>query len=375
MGKHQKHTKLIRPASGFYARNEWGLVGTNCGLIKRVAKQLVSELGQWYKISYMDADHKAGDDEPSNYYLEYEDKIKYHRFNIGREMNEFDFKQQFIDSDIHLINGNHFKSKKQIVFVDELKEKSLLKRLDQLTDIRAIVLKDTIDIYGFLKEKIEDRNIPILKIEQIGQLSSIMETNLADANTKIKALVLAGGKSQRMGQDKSQIQYFGKPQTIHLYDLLKTYIDDVFVSTTPKATDDWDLPVLPDTFTGLGPYGAILSAFREDPNSAWLVIACDLPFVEGATIEKLLMERDPSKYATAFHNVETNFPDPLITLWEPKAYSRLFQFLAQGYSCPRKVLINSDIKSIEALGSWLRNVNSPEELELAKSEIQKSRLN
>jgi len=52
----------------------------------------------------------------------------------------------------------------------------------------------------------------------------------------------------------------------------------------------------------------------------------------------------------------------LITLWEPKAYSRMFQFLVQGYSCPRKVLINSDIKLLEAEKNWLKNVNSPEDL-------------
>ena len=364
MAKHQKHTKLVMPGSGLYASNEWGLVGTNCGLIKKVSKQLVDELGQRYKMSYMDADHKAGDDanNGSTYFLEYEDKINYHRFETKKLLNTFDFRQLFSESDIHLINGNHFKSQKQIVFIDAEKEKSLLKRLDQLTDIRAIVLKDPMEIYKFIRKKIESKNVPVFEIGQTGRLAAIIKADLIDSRSNIKALVLAGGKSLRMGQDKSQIKYHGKSQALYLFDLLKRLMDDVFISTTESAEHKWEVPVIKDTFMGLGPFGAILSAFREDPNSAWLVVACDLPFVNENTIHKILDYRDPSKYATAFHNKETNFPDPLITLWEPKAYSRMLQFLALGNSCPRKVLINSDIKLLKAEENWLKNVNNPEDL-------------
>ena len=49
---------------------------------------------------------------------------------------------------------------------------------------------------------------------------------------------------------------------------------------------------LSDTFTGLGPYGAILSAFREQPDAAWLVIASDLPLLDTGTLEYLKKNRN-----------------------------------------------------------------------------------
>ena len=62
------------------------------------------------------------------------------------------------------------------------------------------------------------------------------------------------------------------------------------------------------------------------------------------------------------HNPATGWPDPLVTIWEPRAYPVLLQFLTQGYSCPRKVLINSDTAVIEAQNPQiLLNANSPEE--------------
>ncbi len=68
--------------------------------------------------------------------------------------------------------------------------------------------------------------------------------------------------------------------------------------------------------------------------------------------------------ATAFKSPVNDFPEPLITIWEPKSYQVLLQFLVQGYSCPRKALINSDIKLVEVKNpEALKNVNAPEDLE------------
>ena len=117
----------------------------------------------------------------------------------------------------------------------------------------------------------------------------------------------------------------------------------------------------------MGPFGAILSAFQTNPNAAWLVAACDQPLIDAGVLKELISKRNPSKYATAFYNPETDFPEPLITIWEPRAYSELLHFLSLGYSCPRKVLINSDIELLELEDSLvLKNANTPEEYEQLK---------
>jgi molybdopterin-guanine dinucleotide biosynthesis protein A len=122
--------------------------------------------------------------------------------------------------------------------------------------------------------------------------------------------------------------------------------------------------VIYDTFEGLGPFGAILSAFRENPNVAYLAAACDYPNLDKKALQFLISNRDPSKIATCFYNPETKFPEPTICLWEPRAYGRLLYFLSLGYACPRKVLINSDINMITYEDDKiLNNVNTPEEYE------------
>ena len=64
--------------------------------------------------------------------------------------------------------------------------------------------------------------------------------------------------------------------------------------------------------------------------------------------------------------------EPLITIYEPKAYPILLQYLAQGYSCPRKMLINSEVEIVEVDDAVIRNVNTPEEYESALNEIREN---
>ncbi|MCB9245252.1 MAG: NTP transferase domain-containing protein [Flavobacteriales bacterium] len=189
----------------------------------------------------------------------------------------------------------------------------------------------------------------------------------------LKGLVLAGGKSTRMGFDKGGIVYSEKDQRNRTADLLAPFCEEVFISCRRKQLDviESAYPLLADTYLGLGPYGAILSAFRRDPDAAWLVVACDLPFLNSGAIGELVSQRAANTYATAFYNKHTDFPDPLCTIWEPRAYRRMLEFLSLGVSCPRKVLINSEIKLVSPLDPHiLTNVNTPEEFEQTKKLIQ-----
>jgi molybdopterin-guanine dinucleotide biosynthesis protein A len=189
-----------------------------------------------------------------------------------------------------------------------------------------------------------------------------------------------------MGTDKSQLNYFGKPQKEHVKELLesnnlKTYYSVRDFSTSLEMTNksnnvtlsgverSENLNEIPDTFLNLGPFGGICSAFQKDPNSAWLVLATDVPFVNDKLIQLLLSKRNPSKVATAIKGKGKEFVEPLITIYEPKAYPILLQYLAQGYSCPRKPLINSDVEIVEVDDDLIRNINTPEEFEIAKQEL------
>lgn len=191
---------------------------------------------------------------------------------------------------------------------------------------------------------------------------SLARPDWTDSVPGLSGLVLCGGESRRMGIDKGSIDYHGMPQADYLAQLLNDFTATAYLSCHPDRIPASKVSVITDSFLDLGPYGGVLSAFRFDPNTAWLVVACDLPMLDGTMMSALISQRDPGKIATCFHDPATGFPEPLITIWEPRAYPVLLQFLSQGYSCLRKVLINTDVKMINAVDpELLRNANTPEE--------------
>jgi molybdopterin-guanine dinucleotide biosynthesis protein A len=195
----------------------------------------------------------------------------------------------------------------------------------------------------------------------------------------VNGLVLAGGKSSRMGFDKSSVQWHGKQQQYYLADLLSLICEDVYISKR-KAQElaGYDgYKVLPDSYTGIGPYGAILSALAFLPDVAWLVVACDLPFMDTATLKYLLQNRDEAAIATTFESPYDQLPEPLITIWEPRSFPILLDHLEKGFSCPRKVLIKSErVHTIQPPDpDALMNVNTPGEFLNAETKLglQKAR--
>lgn len=182
---------------------------------------------------------------------------------------------------------------------------------------------------------------------------------------KIFGLVLAGGKSTRMGKDKGMIPYHGMPQREFLYHLLSRVCTETFVSIRPDQKADFpeDMQTIVDDDVYKGPYNGMLSAHNKFPEVAWLVLACDLPLIDLASLQELIAARDPNLLATTFVQKEEPLPEPLCAVWEPHALENSKSYLESGKgTCPRKFLINNETKLvIPSNANVLLNANSEEE--------------
>ncbi len=375
---HQKHAKLSRPDLGEFGRNEMAIVGTTCENIRKLAYKIIQQFSS-LKIAYVDADHKGADEKEipntalaNGGFLEYTDKIHFRRLDYKTELNTFQKRTLFNGQDLILVNGNHFTTQSQIVVIDPVK--NLEKKLDKLTDIRLILLKEERHpVPDFIQTLPGFNNIPVLSLDDEIGITDFIQRFLAERVPPLYGLVLSGGQSSRMKKDKGSLDYRGISQREYLYGLLSKQCKKTFISCNDKQASDIaeNLPIIPDSFLDLGPMGGILSALQTHPDAAWLTIACDLPYLSERTIEYLVQNRNPSKTATAFLDTAGEFPEPLITIWEPKSYAVLLQFLSQGYSCPRKALINSDIELLKAPDEKeFLNANYPEEYEDALRDLK-----
>lgn len=380
--EHKKHTDIARPGYGTFGRNEWAFAGGQCNDIKQLADDVISSLSVKYKCAYIDAKHHEDKEDNSlprslerGALAAYTNHTGYHQFDFAKEFNQFQYRQIFNDADVVLINGNHFEAQKQVIIIDENKKASLQKRLSQLSNVELILLAgNASEPFDFIKEAIPAYDdLPVYKSDETHKIIEFFKNRMQGCAPKLNGLVLAGGKSIRMGHDKGLINWHGKEQQYYMADLLKNICDDVYISCRPDQKTDASYKMLTDTFTGLGPFGAILSAFREKPDAAWMVTACDLPLLDAETLSYLKENRNIASMATSFESPYNHFPEPLVAIWEPKSYPVLLSFLSQGYNCPVKALRNTDTTILKPTEpDKLTNVNTKEEFEKLQQQLQKN---
>ena len=296
---HLKHWDIRKPAGGKFHRNELALIGAPCGIIQKLAAAIDRELRCDYRLGFADADHGASEN-ALHFHTDYTDKINHHQVRFTDEYIEYRFSEYFAATDAVLVNGNHFVGEHQIVLIHPAKKESLQRKLDRLTNVRLIILTEGVDApWEFLSEELSDlESIPVLKIDDIKGISRFVWEFIAERKPVVRGLVLAGGMSTRMGTDKGAIDYHGKPQREYAADLLAEVCEEVYISARPDMDISSDYDILTDAFTYLGPYGGILSAFRHDPDAAWLVIACDIPLLDKPALQRLVDDRDVSRVAT-----------------------------------------------------------------------------
>ena len=191
----------------------------------------------------------------------------------------------------------------------------------------------------------------------------------------LNGLVLAGGRSTRMGTSKARINWHGKEQQYYLADLMKICCKDVFISCREDqaASIHPDYCPLPDQLESAGPVEAILSAFQKYADCAWLVIACDVPLMDLQTLQYLKKERDQTKIATVFENPEDGLPEPLTAIWEAESYNLLKIYHQKEHISLRKILLQHEAKIIKASTTdALMNANTPEDAKRIKEILERN---
>lgn len=193
------------------------------------------------------------------------------------------------------------------------------------------------------------------------------------SRTPVYGLVLAGGSSKRMQRDKALLTYRGVTQLDRAFELVTRHTERGFVSVRASQSQEPTRaarPQIVDSVNGEGPLVGIRSAMVAYPQAAWLVLACDLPFLADSTVEKLLAQRDSAGFATAYRSTHDGLPEPLCAVWEPRAAEALAAHQLEGFNCPRKFLIRRGARLLDALElTALDNINTPEDYSDAQARL------
>ncbi|MGJ8653841.1 MAG: NTP transferase domain-containing protein [Opitutaceae bacterium] len=187
-------------------------------------------------------------------------------------------------------------------------------------------------------------------------------------NQTIYGLVLVGGKSRRMGSDKALLRYGDQgTQLERTAGLLNSVCEKVFISQRAEQRFECPekaTPIYDSVEDARGPLCGILSAMAAHPQAHWLVLACDLPFLKHATLEKLIREfQNTEPQLTAYRSTHDGLPEPLCAIYPSGSGEGLLALAKElDKSCPRKLLIVKQAHLVEQDDpSSLDNINTAEE--------------
>ena len=190
----------------------------------------------------------------------------------------------------------------------------------------------------------------------------------------ITGIILAGGKSQRMGQEKGLIQLGGKPLTEHALDILKPLCSAILISANTGAYDYLGYPVIHEQVKDIGPMGGLYSSLQASDNEHNLVLSCDMPFMETALLKFLFGNRNDRMAAVPWHGQDHY--EPMCASYHKSFAPVLGQFIQSGnYKLP-DVFRAYPVEALKVDREWpffsewlFYNINTTAQLQAAEKRL------
>ncbi len=183
---------------------------------------------------------------------------------------------------------------------------------------------------------------------------------------KVTGIILAGGKSARMGKDKSLLLYDNKPLIKRIVEELQPVVDDLVIVSNKVKYDFLGVSEISDIFPNMGPLGGIHAGMAASKNEYYFVTACDIPFFSGSLAEFLLKQKDGFDVVVPRMS---NYLQPLYSVYKRTCFPYIEECLRQNIkkiiAFYPKVKINyidyDQIRKIIEPETVFLNVNTPKD--------------
>lgn len=187
-------------------------------------------------------------------------------------------------------------------------------------------------------------------------------------NNSITAILLAGGKSQRMGTDKGLLELNGKTFIQHICDALQPIVgDSILIISANKAYDALGFSRVEDIIENKGPVGGLFTGLQASKTRLNLVLSVDVPLVSTELLEWLVKNHDDRFWVT-----QTKFAEktsPLIAVYDRQMGNVFEEHLTVDQLKLRKVIEQVKHQTVVVPEKWsqqLQNINTQEEYQKIK---------
>jgi len=196
---------------------------------------------------------------------------------------------------------------------------------------------------------------------------------MSEAKTNMTAIILAGGNSIRMGQNKAFVPIDGVPIITRIHTLLTELFDEVIIITNQNDLfKNLDSRIYADLLPDKGALGGLYTGVFFSRFDYSFCVACDMPFIKRSLVQFLIRNTDN---ADAVVPRTSDGLQPLHAIYSKRCLDAMRRVIDQGkykiidfYNLVKvKILEESDFLYLDPLKESFMNVNTPEELRFAKA--------
>lgn len=184
-------------------------------------------------------------------------------------------------------------------------------------------------------------------------------------------VILAGGKSSRMGEDKALIPFVGETTLIEfiLQQIKGLGYEQLIIANNPDSYLHFGLPVFVDTISGVGALGGVYSGIFQAACEYCLILACDMPFIKRSLLEYMVMLA-PDFDAVVPRLNPPEFSEPFRAVYSKVCLPKILRAINDGKRKAAsffgdvniRYLEDSEISRYDPTGLTFFNVNTPKDL-------------
>ncbi|WP_147676795.1 molybdenum cofactor guanylyltransferase [Algibacter pacificus] len=184
----------------------------------------------------------------------------------------------------------------------------------------------------------------------------------------ITGIILAGGKSSRMGTDKGFLMLNNKSFTQHSIDALTPLVSEIIIVSNHDNYDTFDLKRVEDLIEDAGPVAGIYSGLKASKTEYNLVLSCDIPLINSDVLTRLISGIDNTSEVIQIESIGRKMP--LIAVYKKSCETVFKKLLSQGERKLQFAVNQCNVKSISIEASeniFTTNVNTKDELKQLKA--------
>jgi molybdopterin-guanine dinucleotide biosynthesis protein A len=191
----------------------------------------------------------------------------------------------------------------------------------------------------------------------------------------VEGFILVGGRSSRMGTDKSRLQFGARTSVERIAAELTSITRRISLVGPSRADAGAELKIVPDTHEHWGALGGIHAALGAGVSDWALIVACDLPFVTRDLFSRLLTLSQPESPDAVVPIQPDGRPQPLCALYRREScLLEVEKLIASGEHTPRALLANvntrwvppEELIDLPGAENFFFNVNTPADYEQAQ---------